>query len=141
MFWLGEGNPRAVRVKTTAFDGETRRRVFTNNHTNPGGDNAMGFLGLGFGSSGTAVFEVELFNKSNEPYNVLRYGKDCAGTGSGGGNVVNATKVTIARSLDGNTWTITGSSGVHCKQVTKKPGLSQIGTAGAFEITLERAAP
>jgi len=138
MFWLGEGNPRAVRVKTTAFDGLTQRRIFTNNHTNPGGDDAMGFMGLSPGGTGSAVFEVELFNKASDPYEVVRFGKDCAGTGSGGGNVVAATKVTTTRSLDGRTWTISGTNGVHCKQVTKKPGLSQVGTAGSFMITLEQ---
>jgi len=139
IFWLGDESPRAVRVTTTAFNGLTRRRIFTNNHTNPDGDDAIGLLGIVSGSAGTAVFEVELHNKASDPYDVVRYGKDCAGTGSGSGNVVPATKVTISRSADGMTWIVAGTGGVHCKQVTKKPGLVQVGTAGPFEMTMVRA--
>jgi len=136
IFWLGADNPRFVRVTTTVFDGVTRNRIFTNNHTNPGGDDSLGLLGMVAGSTGSAVFEAELFDSSTEPYEVVRYGKDCSGTGSGGGVVVPATKAITTRSTDGRTWTITGTSGVHCKQVGKKPGLSQVGTAGAFSMTL-----
>lgn len=135
-FWLGEDNPRFVRVTSTAFDGLTRRRIFTNNHTNPGGDDSLGLRGMVSGSTGSAVFEAELHVRSNDPYEVIRYGKDCSGTGSSGGTVVPATKAITTRSADGRTWTITGSAGVHCKQVAKKPGLSQVGTAGAFSMTL-----
>jgi hypothetical protein len=137
MFWLGENNPRFVSVTTTGpFNGGTRNRIFTNNHTNPGGDNASGLLGMVEGSSGTAVLEAELHVQSSDPYQVVRYGKDCGGTGSGGGAVVAATKVGTTRLGDGRTWTITGTSGVHCKQVGKKPGLTQVGTAGPFSMTL-----
>lgn len=46
-------------------------------------------------------------------------------------------KVVTTRSADGTTWTITAVvDGVHCKQVDKKPDLSQIGTAGLFSVTL-----
>lgn len=137
VFWLGAGSPRFVKVKTTAFDGVTRNRIFTNNHSNPGGgDDSFGLLGMVEGSTGSAVFEAELHVSSTAPYEVLRYGKDCSGTGSGGGVVVPANKVITTRSADGRTWTIAGSNGVHCKQVAKKPGLSQVGTAGSFSMTL-----
>ena len=88
------------------------------------------------GSTGSAVFEAELFVSLTDPYEAVRYGKDCSGTGSGGGTVVPANKAITTRSADGRTWTITGSAGVHCKQLKKKPGLSQVGTAGAFSMTL-----
>lgn len=136
MFWLGAGSPRFVKIKTTAFDGVTRNRIFTNNHSNPGGDDSFGLLGMVNGSSGSAVFEAELNVSSTAPYEVLRYGKDCSGTGSGGGVVVPANKVVTTRSADGRTWTITGLNGVHCKKVGKKPGLSLVGTAGPFSMTL-----
>jgi hypothetical protein len=134
-FWLGSGNSRAVLFTTSYSGGETRDRIYTNNHTNPGGDDSFGLLGMLAGSSGTAVFEVELNLSDNDPYEVLRYGKDCTGKGSGGGNVVEGTKVATVR-LGERNWTITGTSGVHCKQLGKKPGLSEVGTAEAFSMTL-----
>jgi len=127
MFWLSSnGSARAVRVTTTAFDGTTTDRIYTNNHTNPGGDDAMGMVGMANGSSGTAVVEVELDSQG-----VVRYGKDCSGA------VVTATKVQTTRSADGRTWTITGTSGLHCLPTKKgKPGFNQVGTAGPFQMTL-----
>lgn len=130
MFWLGSDNPRSVRVTTSAFDGQTRDRIFTNNHTNPGGDDSFGLLGMVEGSTGSAVVEAELNVQDNDPYVVLRYGKDCSG------NVVSGAKAVTTRSTDGRTWTITGSNGVHCQKLGKKPALSQVGTAGPFSMTL-----
>ena len=37
-----------------------------------------------------------------------------------------------AKSTGTSTTQITGASGVHCRQVGKKPGLTQVGTAGSF---------
>lgn len=128
MFWLGVDHPRSARVTTFAFDGATRDRIYTNNHTNPGGDNAFGLLGMVEGSTGSAVLEVELDDNG-----IVRYGKDCSGSF---GAVVPATKAVTTRSADGRTWTITGTTGVHCKQVTKKPGMTQVGTTGPFSMTL-----
>ena len=135
MFWLSSnGSSRTVRVSTTAFDGVTTDRIFTNNHTNPGGDDAMGMLGMVNGGSGTAVLEVELDDQG-----VVRYGKDCSGSF---GNVVPATKVEMTRSSDGRTWTITGTSGVHCQPTKKgKPGVVQVGTAGPLQMTLVQVSP
>ncbi|MBM4188054.1 MAG: hypothetical protein FJ206_12180 [Gemmatimonadetes bacterium] len=129
MFWLNTGHARAVRVRTTAFDGETRDRIFTNTHVNPGGDNSFGLLGMVPGTSGTAVLEAEL-NIGLEPVRVVRYGKDCKGA------TISGNRVVTTRSLDGRTWTIVGSGGVDCQQGSKKPGLAQVGTAGPFSMTL-----
>jgi len=136
MFWLGASNVRSVLYTTTAASGGTRDRIFTNNHTNPGGDDSFGLLGMTNGSTGNAVVEIELNLSDNDPYDVLRYGKDCSGTGGGGGSIVPAAKAIVTRSDDGTTWTITGNTGVHCKKLGKKPGLTQIGTAGPFGMTL-----
>ncbi len=135
MFWLSSnGSPRTVRVTTTAFDGVTTDRIYTNAHTNPGGDDASGLLGVAKGGYGTAAVEVEL-----DTQGIVRYGRDCSGTF---GNVVAATKAAVTRSLDGRTWVITGTTGVHCKPTTKgKPGFFQAGTAGPFQMTLVQVSP
>lgn len=129
MFWLNTGHPRAVLVRTTAFDGLTRDRIFTNTHVNPGGDNSFGLLGMVAGTSGTAVFEAEL-NIGLEPVRVVRYGKDCKGATIAGNRVV------TTRSADGRTWTIVGTNGVDCQASSRKPGMTQVGTAGPFSMTL-----
>jgi hypothetical protein len=137
MFWPRQfGTPtRSVRVTTTVFDGSTTDRFFTNNHTNPGGDNGLGLLGLPPGTTGAAVVEVELNQDDGDPIEVLRYGKSCSDA------VVEATKATVSRSLDGTTWIITGGAGVHCKQLRKKPGTTQVGTAAGFRLTLVQSSP
>lgn len=128
MFWLGDGSARAVQVTTSLFTGATRDRIYTNNHTNPGGDDACGFHGMVPGSTGTAVLEVEL-----DTQGVVRYGKNCVGDF---GTVVPGTEATTTRSADGATWTIEASGGVHCKE-TKVKGkwITTEGTAGPFKLT------
>jgi len=133
--FLGFDAPRPVRVESTAFDGSTRDRIFTNNHSNPGGDNSFGLLGMVNGSTGTAVFAVELNVDNSDPYDVIRYGTDCTAANMGTPNVP-ANLVVVTRSADGRTWTITGTRGIHCRQIGKKPVLSQVGTAGPFSLTL-----
>lgn len=113
------------------FDGLTDDRIYTNNHRDAAGDDqACGFAQMAAGTSGDAVLEAELQSEG-----IVRYGKDCSG------NVVDATRVATAR-LDANTWTISGASGVYCKNLSgKKKGkgssLTQVGTAGPFGMTLE----
>jgi len=127
MFWPSQnGVPdREVEVTTTAFSDPTTDRIFTNSHVNPSGDNACGLAGMVDGS-GSAVLEVELDSDG-----IVRYGKLCNGDPDDG------NRVTTFRS--GNTWTISGSSGRHCQNLSKrkgKPSLSQVGTAGEFSMTL-----
>lgn len=127
MFWVGD-RPRSIQVTTSLFNGSTTDRIYTNNHGNPGGENACGFHGMVNGSQGTAVLEVELDDQG-----IVRYGKNCQGDL---GTVVPGTEATTTRSLDGNTWTIEAQSGIHCK-VTKVKGKTVMteGTAGPVKLT------
>jgi len=135
MLWTSQyGEPsRAVLVTTTAFNGSTTDRIFTNNHDNsPDGNSACGLGGMAIGSTGSAVLEAEL-NSGGIDNGIVRYGKDCDG------NDVN--RVTTTRPIAG-VWTITGSSGVHCVSNGRKgknAGFDQVGTAGPFSMTLLEA--
>lgn len=113
---------------STAGSGLSNDRLYTNTHDNPGGNNACGLAGMTNGSSGSAAFEAELQAGSTSSA-IIRYGKTC------GGAADNATRVTTTRSSDGNTWTISGTGGVHCDKVSGKK-LTQVGTAGPFSMTL-----
>lgn len=139
MLWTRQDEtppPRPVLVTTTAFDGSTTDRIFTNGHTSESGtDVGCGFKDIANGATESAVFEAELNVLDRDPYEVLRYGKDCAG------NPVPATRVDITRSADGLSWTVTGTTGRHCKALGKKSIVTQIGTAGAFEMTLTALSP
>lgn len=103
-------------------------RLYTNSHTNPGGNNACGLAGMANGSSGSAAFEAELLAGAGNAA-IIRYGKTCSGSSDA------ATRVVTTRSVDGLTWTISGTSGVHCDKNSKNK-LVQVGTTGSFSITL-----
>lgn len=119
---------RFVNVTTSAGTVSTKDRIFTNNHDNPGGDDACGFKGM-VAPTGSAVLEVELNLDDSDPYDVVRWGKDCDG------DPLPDNRVDTA--FDGvGTWTIMGGSGVHCKQLGKKPALTPVGTAGPVDMTL-----
>jgi len=141
MFWTSQyGTPadRFVNVVTDASPDAVRTtdRIYTNTHENPDPDtNSCGLAGMDDGS-GTAVLEVELDSEG-----IVRYGKDCSGKEDA------SSRVKTTRS--GNSWTIenavTGGlspmpiPGVHCRNLSKrkgKPSLTQVGTAGAFEMRL-----
>jgi hypothetical protein len=128
MLWTSQyGAPsRVVNVTTTAFNGSTTDRIYTNNHeTELPGDPGCGFKDMANGSTGSAVLEAELDSQG-----IVRYGKNCTGA------IVPASKAVTTRSVDGLSWTIAGTSGVHCKKLGKKPALSQVGTAGPFSMQL-----
>jgi hypothetical protein len=118
---------RWVNVTTTEGAFEATRRIFTNNHVNPGGDNACGLIGMTNGSTGSAVLEAEL-----DEDGIVRYGKNCDGS-------LNMSPVVTTRSLGGDSWTITGASGIHCQSnglKGKKKKLVEVGTAGPFSMSL-----
>lgn len=129
---------RFVEVATTAGTFQTQDRIYTNTHNNDGDPEleACGLDGipdgLQPGATGDAAFEVELDDPDGVDNGIVRYGKDCNGA------IVSANKVVTTRSINGNTWTISGISGVHCRQPAgqKKPGLAPVGTAGPFSMTL-----
>jgi hypothetical protein len=105
-------------------------RLYTNSHTNPGGNNSCGLAGMANGSTGSSVFEAELLAGASN-IDVIRYGKTCSGAADA------ATRVTTTRSADGNTWTISGSSGRYCTKLSSNK-LQQSGTTGAFSMTLAK---
>lgn len=109
--------------------GQSNDRLYTNSHDNPGGTNACGLAGMAASSTGSAVFEAELLAGANNS-DVIRYGKSCTGS------AVPGSRVTTTLSSDGNTWTISGTSGVYCIKSGKK--LIESGTTGAFSMTLVR---
>ena len=115
----------------SSASGESNDRLYTNSHSNPGGDSDCGLAGMAPGSTGSAVFEAELLAGPNN-IDVIRYGKDC------NGGAVSGTRVTTALSADGTTWTISGTSGVYCTKLSGKK-LTQSGTTGPFSMTLARS--
>lgn len=126
-----QGSPnRRYAWVSTAGSGLSDDRLYTNSHTNPGGSNACGLDGLPAGGTGSAVLEAELAAGATGAA-IIRYGKTC------GGSADAATRVTTMRSADGNTWTITGTAGVHCDRNSRNK-LVQVGTAGPFSMVLER---
>lgn len=122
MLWT-DGTGRYVNVLTTAFDGTTTDRIYTNTHENP-----CGLDGMANDSEGSARFTVELGDGND----VIHYGQTCWGKDD------QASRVSTTRSLDGSTWTITGVSGVQCRTTGKgkKAVTEQVGTAGGFNMTL-----
>jgi hypothetical protein len=114
---------------SSAASGQSNDRLYTNSHINPGGTNACGLAGMAPGSTGSSVFEAELLAGAQNT-DVIRYGKSCSGA------AVSGTRVTTTLSADGNTWTISGTSGVHCVKSGKK--LTEAGTTGGFSMTLVR---
>ena len=129
MLWTSQygATRRLVNVTTTAGTFPTKDRIYTNNH-----ENSCGLGGMAFGITGSAVLEAELNDPDGVDNGIVRYGKDCSGA------VLSGNKVVTTRSTDGNTWTISGTSGIHCRQPEgqKKPGFAQVGTAGPFSMTL-----
>jgi hypothetical protein len=109
--------------------GLSNDRLYTNSHTNPGGTNGCGLSGMANGSTGSAAFEAELLAGPTN-VDIIRYGKACTGS------AVSGTRVTTTRSSDGDTWTISGTSGVYCTKSGKT--LTQSGTTGPFSMTLVR---
>jgi hypothetical protein len=83
---------------------------------------------MAHGSTGTAAFEAELVKGATSAA-IIRYGKTCSGSADA------ATRVETARSVDGLSWTISGTAGVHCDKNSKNK-LVQVGTAGPFSMTL-----
>jgi hypothetical protein len=114
----------------SAASGLSNDRLYTNSHTNPGGDSGCGLAGMAAPSTGSAVFEAELLAGAGN-LDIIRYGKDCSGS------AVSGTRVTTTLSADGNTWTISGTSGVYCTKLSGKK-LTQSGTTGPFSMTLVR---
>jgi hypothetical protein len=131
MLTVANAAPRVIGYASTAGSGNSNDRLYTNSHTNPGGNNACGLgpTGLPVAATGSAVLEFELSTAQKAEW--IRYGKNCSGS------AVSGTRVTTTHP-DVNTWTISGSSGVHCRPKTKGNGLDQIGTTGAFSMTLVR---
>jgi len=142
MLWTSQyGAPtRHVLVTVTPDDPEnaspitieTTDRIYTNGHETEDDqkDNGCGFLQMAFEQTdGSAVLEAELDEEG-----IVRWGKHCDGSPNVG------TRVTTTRSPDpGNTWTISGTVGVHCKAGPKVRGrrtLTKVGTAGPFFMTL-----
>lgn len=134
MFWIDDA-PRHVEVSVTRNDGSpfdltTTDRIYTvmGTHEDASGQPiSCSLTGMADGSTGTAAFEVEL-----DADGFVRYGRDCDG------NRVDATRVATSRS--GNTWTITGSSGLFCVSnglKGKRAALVESGTAAGFSMTLE----
>jgi hypothetical protein len=125
MLWTAQdaGTPRVVNVTTTAFSGGTTDRVYTNNH-----EAGCGFKAMANGATGYAVFEVEL---GDDATGIVRYGKTCGGT-----VLAPASRTVTTRSSDGLTWTVTGTTGVHCRKIGKNRTLTEVGTAGPFSATL-----
>lgn len=130
MLSVQQSATRRYSWTSSAGSGLSDDRLYTNTHDNPGGNNACGLFGMANGSTGTAVFEAELLAGATSSA-ILRYGKSCSGSAVGG------ERVTTTRSADGNTWTISGTSGVHCDKSSGKK-LVQVGTAGGFSMTLVR---
>jgi hypothetical protein len=127
--------PRAVQVRTTAFTGGTTDRIYTNSHeTETAEAIGCGFKQMVPGSTGSAVLEAEL-TSGGVDYGIVRYGKDCSGA------ALPANRVVTTRSADGMSWTVTGTSGLHCRQTGKKPVLGQVGTAGPFTMILMDQSP
>ncbi|MEN8182535.1 MAG: hypothetical protein ABFS46_08375 [Myxococcota bacterium] len=124
MFDLRESE-RFVQVTAVGFNGLAKTRTFTNN-----GPTSDGLRGMSAGDSGSAVLESEW--RDGDFFYSLRYGKDCLGNVAG-------LKAGVSLSADGSTWTVTGVSGVLCRKKQKgKPGLAEVGSGGAFVMTLEK---
>jgi len=139
MFDLRE-SVRLVHVTAEDSDGmalgfDAKTRTFTNNGPDP-------VLGLKTGMDGSAVLESEWRTTESDGkfFYSLRYGKDCDGKVSPEGDATPKAAVTF----DGtsSTWTIIGVSGLLCRKKQKgKPGLSPVGSAGVFEMTLVDITP
>jgi hypothetical protein len=129
MLTVQETTARTIGWSTSASTGQSNDRLYTNSHTNPGGDNACGLFGMVVGSTGSAALGFELWQGNRE--DIIHFGKSCSGSADA------STRVTTAHP-DANTWTITGTSGRHCRANTQGNGYSQVGTAGPFQLTLVR---
>jgi len=129
MLWTSQYDDpiRWVNVSTLEpFDGPTTDRIYTNSHI-PVTD-GCGFKDIGPGLTGTAVLEVEL-----DADGIVRYGEPCNEDSPA------STRVTVIRSSDVS-WTVEGTSGVHCRSNGlrgKKAQLDHVGTAGPFFMTLQ----
>ena len=129
MLSVQQSATRRIGYTTSAANGQSDDRLYTNSHTNPGGNNACGLDGMVVGSSGSAVVSFELWQGTRE--DIVHFGKLCSGSADA------STRVTTAHP-DANTWTITGTSGRHCRANAQGKSYSQVGTAGPFEMTLVR---
>jgi hypothetical protein len=129
LLMVQESATRRIGYSTSVGSGLSDDRLYTNSHTNPGGTNACGLDGMLVGSTGSAVVSFELAQGNRQ--DIVHYGKLCSGSADA------ATRVTTTHG-DANSWTITGTSGRHCRANAKGNGYSQVGTAGAFSLTLVR---
>ena len=123
---------RRIGYSTTASTGGSglsNNRLYTNSHTNPGGNNACGLDGMVIGSTGSAAVGFELAQGNR--MDIIHYGKLCNGSADA------STRVTTTHA-DANTWTISGTSGRHCRATGQGNTYAQVGTAGPFELTLVR---
>lgn len=122
--------PIPLRAPFPVRPARSSDRIYTNGHdSETSEDLGCGFKDVPNGGTGSAVLEAEL-----DADGIVRYGKDCDG------NPVAATRIGIIRSSDGLTWTVEGTSGVHCQSNGlrgRNSGLVEVGTAGAFFMTLE----
>lgn len=132
MLWTSQyGDPtRFVTVSTTEpFEGPTSDRIYTNGHdSETAQDLGCGLKDIAHGGAGSAVLEVEL-----DAEGIVRYGKDCDGS------PVGSTRIDITRSGDGLSWTVEGSTGVHCRSNGlrgKNAAMVPVGTTGPFSMTL-----
>lgn len=127
-FDLRQSSPaRKVTVTTSLGSTPQTTRIFTNNH-----NGECGLAGMPGVSTGTAVLEIE-WRDPTDRY-TLRYGKDCVGTF---GQLVPANRINTAR--NNNEWVLTGDSGegILCRgRLSGQPNWTQVGTAGAFTMTL-----
>lgn len=123
---------RRIGYSTTASTGGSGlsdNRLFTNSHTNPGGNNACGLDGMVVASTGSAAVGFELAQGNRR--DIIHYGKLCNGSADA------STRVTTTHA-DANTWTISGTSGRHCRATGQGNSYGQVGTAGPFQMTLVR---
>jgi hypothetical protein len=121
---------RRIGYSTSAGSGLSNARLYTNTHTNPGGNSACGLAGMVVGSTGSAAVGFELW-QSPPKAEVIHYGKRCDGS-------LNAATRVVTTHADADTWTITGVSGVHCRPRPRGSALDSVGVAGPFQMTLVR---
>ena len=130
MLNVQESTARTIGWSTTASSGQSNDRLYTNSHTNPGGDNACGLFGMVVGSTGSAALGFELRQEPPRA-DIIHYGKNCNGSAN------SSTRVTTTHP-DANTWVITGTSGAHCRPRPTGNQIDQVAVAGPFQMTLVR---
>jgi len=131
MLWTSQYDTptRFVHVHTSVAPDPfvTSDRIYTNGH-DPDTE-GCGFKEIPPGGTGSAVFEAEL-----DAHGIVRYGKFCDGS------LDPTTRVVVTRSSDELSWTVEGTNGRHCQSNDlrgRNAGMGEVGSAGAFFMTLE----